>query len=231
LLIRQRAAKTKTCDSGTGGCSAARCVAKIPPTSISCSVDTRTIAFVFVAASLCTTAVIAQQSDAFDACARQTDSAARLACFDREIAARRASHPTATPAPAPAPPSGSAVTTPAPASVVTAKPSAAPAAVSTSAAPTQDIGLDARQARRERRERGEPEPPPPAPIVARVVRIIPREPLIFAFELDNGQIWEQTESTAFSVKPQDQITIRPGVLGAFFLKSADGSVVRAHRVK
>jgi Tfp pilus assembly protein FimV len=195
-------------------------------------VDTRTIALVFIAASLSTTAATAQRSDAFDACARETDSAARLACFDREIAARRASQASAALAPAAAPPSRFAVTAPAPAPAATVKPPAAPAAASTPAASTtQDIGLDARQARRERRERGEPEPPPPAPIVARVVRIIPREPLIYAFELDNGQIWEQTESTAFSVKPQDQITIRPGVLGAFFLKSADGSVVRAHRVK
>jgi hypothetical protein len=94
-----------------------------------------------------------------------------------------------------------------------------------------DVGLDARQLRRERRERGEAEPPPAPPIVARVVRVIPREPLISAFELDNGQIWEQSESMKLAVKPQDEVTIRHGVLGAFFLKSADGSVVRAHRIK
>ena len=35
----------------------------------------------------------------------------------------------------------------------------------------------------------------------------------------------------FPAKPQEEVTIRPGVLGAFFLKGADGSVVRAHRVK
>jgi len=189
-------------------------------------------------------ASVAQQPDVFDACAKETDSTARLACFDREIAKRRATHPaptpaaTATPAPVTTMTATPAVTT-APAAAVTAPapaPATAEAAASTATpAPARtassDIGLDARQQRRERRQRGEPEPPPPAPIVARVVRVIPREPLISAFELDNGQIWEQSEAMKFSARPQEQITIRHGVLGAFFLKSADGAVVRAHRVK
>jgi hypothetical protein len=163
------------------------------------------------------TGAIARQPDAFDACAREQDPAQRLACFDRETAARHATEQ----APAPATPTREA---PAP------KPAAASASAPASSA-SSDIGLDARQLRKARRERGEPEPPPPAPIVARVVRVIPREPLISAFELDNGQIWEQSEATRFSAMPRDEVTIRHGMLGSFFLKGAHGTSVRVHRLK
>jgi hypothetical protein len=94
-----------------------------------------------------------------------------------------------------------------------------------------DVGLDARQLHRQREERGEGEPPAPGPIVAKVVKVIPRRPLISAFELDNGQVWEQTEAMDFPAAPQQEVTIRTGVLGAFFLKSATGAVVRVHRVR
>ncbi len=142
-----------------------------------------------------------------------------------------------TSAPAAASPSGTGVATPmaADAPMPQSRPaapavSAAPVPAPTSA-PNRDVGLDALQLRRERREQGEPEPPPPAPIVARIVRVIPREPLICAFELDNGQIWEQSESMQFSARPDEKITIRHGMFGSFFLKGDDGAVVRVHRVK
>lgn len=61
--------------------------------------------------------------------------------------------------------------------------------------------------------------------MAEVVRVIPREPLISAFQLDNGQTWEQSEAMRFSAEPGEKVTIRHGVLGAFFLKGSDGAVV------
>lgn len=157
------------------------------------------------------TAAMAQQSDVYHACAAEKDSAARLACFDRVDSAR---YPTPS-APSAAP-------------AVSAARAAAPPA-STPANP--DIGLDARQARRERAQRGAPEPPPPTAIVATVVRVIERGPLISAFELSNGQIWEQSESTKFSADPRQTVTIRPGLLGAFFMKNAAGVSVRVHRLQ
>ena len=179
------------------------------------------------------TAAAGQQHDAFDACAREHDAAKRLACFDRQVAVRHATdHPGAAPAtsaPAAAAPSKTptlALPTEAPGPARSVKETPAPPS-----AVNRDIGLDARERRRERRERGEPEPPPPAAIVATIVRVIPREPLISAFELDNGQIWEQTESMKLATRAQEKVTIRPGVLGSFFLKSADGTVIRVHRVR
>lgn len=158
---------------------------------------------------------LARQPDAFDACAREQDPAQRLACFDRETAARHA-------------------TGQAPAAATPGKPVSAPKPATTSApipSANSDVGLDARQLRKERRERGEAAPAPPAPIAARVVRVIPRGPYISAFELDNGQIWEQSEAAKFSAMPRDEVTIRHGALGSFFLKRANGPSVRVHRVK
>jgi hypothetical protein len=175
---------------------------------------TPAIAFPILMAWL-TGVALAQKPDAFDACGKETDSAARLACFDRALAARHSIHP-------------------APASSESRAGASAAAPVAASAASRSmdsDVGLDARQLRKQREERGEPEPPAPGPIVARVVKVIPRRPLISAFELDNGQIWEQTEAMNFVAEPQQEVTVRQGVLGAFFLKSATGAVVRVHRVK
>jgi hypothetical protein len=154
------------------------------------------------------TAAVAQQSDAFDACAAVQDSTARVACFDRALAARHSAQGAPSKSPA----------------AVTAAPPAVKATDST-------VGLDARQVHKLQEARGEPKPPPPAPITARLVRIIPRQPLISAFELDNGQIWEQVESMKLAAEPQELVTIRPGLLGAFFLKTAGGAVVRVHRLR
>jgi hypothetical protein len=164
--------------------------------------------------ALLSTGAMAQQSDPYHACAAEKDSTARLACFDRVDSAR---HPASS--------------APSAAAAVSIMPAAAPAASRPAADP--DIGLDARQARRERAQRGEPEPAPAqsALIVATVVTVIPRTPLISAFELSNGQIWEQAESMRFSAEPQQTVTIRPGLLGAFFLKNAAGVSVRVHRLK
>jgi hypothetical protein len=151
--------------------------------------------------ALLSTAAMAQQSDVYHACAAEKDSTARLACFDRVDSAR---YPTSS------------------------APSVAPVASSPA---NPDIGLDARQARRERAQRGVPEPEPPAAVVATVVRVIERGPLISAFELSNGQIWEQSESMRFSAEPRQTVTIRPGLLGAFFLKNTAGVSVRVHRLQ
>ena len=205
----------------------------------------RTISFAFILASL-SIAAPARQPDAFDACAHESDPAARLACFDRQTTARGMpdAAPKASPsgketavAPAPAASVATASAAPAAAAAATstataaAKPATPVSATTASAGADRDVGLDARQLHRERRERGEAEPAPPPPIVARVLRVIPRGPHISAFELDNGQVWEQSEAEKFSVSPNEQITIRPGLLGAFFLKGADGNSVRAHRLR
>jgi hypothetical protein len=127
---------------------------------------------------------LAQQADAFDACARETDSATRLACFDHALAARHraAAAPAASTLAAPTPRAPPSLAPVPAAGTAGGSAPASPGAADPTRAVNSDIGLDARQLSRERRARGEPEPQPPAPIVARVVRVIPRQPLIAAFE-------------------------------------------------
>jgi hypothetical protein len=147
------------------------------------------------------TAAIAQRApDAFDICARQQDPTARLACFDQQIAARRATVPASAPAAKPVP-----------------------------AATESTVGLDAQQL-----HKLHPDSVKAAPMVieGKVAAVLPRRPLISAFELDNGQVWEQTESVnGLWIKPNETVTIHEGTMGGFLLKSADGHVVRVKRVK
>jgi hypothetical protein len=203
----------------------------------------RTMSVAVVIAMILWTRGVARQPDAFDACAQDKDPMTRLACFDREVAARNAADRTAAPTASPTPPHAAIAppaetpSVPAQAPAIAAAAAAAPVLAPTTAATpavsasTRDIGLDALELRRQRAERGEPEPPPAAPIEALIVKVIPRQPMISAFVLDNGQIWEQSEAMKMAAKPDQKVVIRHGVLGAFFLKTPDGVVVRVHRVK
>ena len=162
--------------------------------------------------------------DAFDLCAREKDSAARLACFERAVAARHAA-PTAAPTSPAVPPSTR--TMPA-----TAPPAAAAA---TKAAPARaadsEIGLEHKQLRKLHPERAEPQQNAVL-FEAKVVKVLSRRPLISAFELDNGQVWEQIETMdGLWVKPGESITIRQGLMGGFLFKSADGHSVRVRRTQ
>jgi len=179
---------------------------------------------------LLSSAANAQQWDVFDACATNQDPAARLACFDQAVAARRATRaaPAAMPGSVSAPSAGVAPS--APVAPITAAPAARPAPAP---AADSDVGLSAQQVRKQRAERGEAVAAPPAATVftATLIRVIPRTPLISAFELSNGQIWEQTEAMKFEAEPQQTVTVRHGALGSFFLKNAAGTSVRVHRLK
>jgi len=161
-----------------------------------------------MAIALVSSGANAQPPDAFDACAGTKDPAARLACFDRQVAARHAAEDRAPPN--------------------RTHESASPIS-SVRPAPTQVVDSDVGHNASDVGHRAQPAPS--AAIVATIVKVIPRRPLISAVELDNGQIWEQSEAERLSARPQEKVTIRPGVLGSFFLKSADGRVIRVHRLK
>jgi hypothetical protein len=177
---------------------------------------------VAIVIAMLSTAAVARQPDGFDRCAQEKDVLVRLACFDREVAARNATDQAAASV------AGSTREPAAATASAAAKATAPPPAASAS---PSDIGLDARERRKQRESRGEPDPAPAAPIEALIVKVITRQPLVSAFELDNGQIWEQSEAMNVTAVPNQKVTIRHGVLGAFFLKTADGAVVRVRRVK
>lgn len=136
--------------------------------------------------------------DPMEACSRETDAEARLACFDREMQRR---HVDAT------------------------------SAADRKQAADDDIGLDGKQLLKKLKEQGV-QPEPVRPIVATITRVRQRPDHQYFFELDNGQVWEQMDSApGLFVKPHETVTIRPGVLGAFFLKTQARQSIRVHRVR
>jgi hypothetical protein len=188
----------------------------------------RTIAIILTLGAL--PAIAAAQSsppDPLDACAKLTDATARLACFDHEMQRRHATTPptpaaTSTPAATGRP---AATTTP------TVTPTPATAAANQQHA-DENIGLEGTQLHKKLKEQGvEPNPEPVKPIVSTIARLLPRPDNEYAFELDNGQTWEQAESKTLNVNPHDTVTIQPGVLGAFFMTTQRHQRVRVHRIR
>jgi hypothetical protein len=191
----------------------------------------RTIAVIVALGAL--PAVTAAQSspDPLDACAKQTDATARLACFDHEMQRRHAIPPAAASAPAATSTPPNATTIPAATAAPTA--SAAPVTASTNQQHTdENIGLEGKELHKRLKEQGvETKPEPVQPIVSAIARLLPRPDNQYAFELDNGQTWEQAESKTLNVNPHDTVTIQPGVLGAFFMTTQRHQRVRVHRIR
>ena len=192
----------------------------------------RTIAVMLTLGAIPAIAPAQNSPDPLDTCTKQTDATARLACFDHEMQRRHATTPT-TPTTTPAATGTRAATTP---PTVTATPAATPAAPASAAANQQhadeNIGLEGTQLHKKLKEQGvEPKPEPVKPIVSTIVRLLPRPDNEYAFELDNGQTWEQAESKTLNVNPHDTVTIQPGVLGAFFMTTQRHQRVRVHRIR
>jgi hypothetical protein len=149
--------------------------------------------------------VLAQEStDPMEVCYRMSDADLRHACFDREMQRRHSAGANAAGAPASQP---------------------APAA-------TDDtVGLDGKQLIIKRKQEGI-QPETVKPITAAIARLRPRPGHLYYFELDNGQVWESTDSEAdLLLGPHEAVSIRPGILGAFFLKTAEGRSIRVHRLR
>ena len=157
--------------------------------------------------------------DPLEACYQQPDGAPRLACFNREMQRRQA-------AGSPTVHAGAAATT-APSSAAAAT-AASPAGDARVAADT--VGLQGGALRKKLKEDGV-KPEAVQPIVAKVVRMVPRPHSELAFVLDNGQTWEQVETLdGLNLELQDTVTIKPGILGAFFLSTPHRQTIRVHRI-
>lgn len=169
---------------------------------------------------LATMAWAQQATDPMETCYRLTDPAAQLACFKQEMQRRHAAARGTSVAP---------VTPVAPvASVVPVEP-AVPAATHTPADDT--VGLDGRQLRIKRKEEGI-QAPTVKPIVATLTQLKSRPGHQYFFELDNGQVWESTDAEPeLFPGPHETVTIRPGVFGAFLLKTQAGRSIRVHRLR
>jgi hypothetical protein len=166
------------------------------------------------------TALAQESTDPMQACARMTDRDARLACFDHEMQRRDAlaAH-------------GASAAPVAPAATAPPSPSGTPVTTAKQRLPDDTIGLDGKQLSIKRKEEGI-EPEPVKPFVAAIVKLEPRPGHLYYFELDNGQVWESIEGESeLFLGAHETVTIRPGVLGAFFLKTQEGNSIRVHRVR
>ncbi len=158
-------------------------------------------------------ALTQEASDPMEHCFSLGDSAARLACFDGEMRRRHAGTSVPAPPATSAPITGATLTT----------------------APTKaaddTVGLDGRQLilkRKEENIRIEA----PQPMVAMLARLTLRPGHQYYFELENGQLWESTDTQPdLFLSPHETVTIRAGVMGAFFLKTQEGHSIRVHRLR
>lgn len=159
----------------------------------------------------------ASTTDPLDACAQMGDPAARLACFDQQMQRRRG---TAAPQNPPSGASGAAAAPQAPDGVSGAAPGAP-------ARPAGDkTGLEGSQVNKGTVDEA------PKPFMARVTKPVYHPDHRYTFVLDNGQVWEQLEvRTGLLVDPNDAVTISPGVLGGFFLKTPGNQFIRVRRIR
>lgn len=167
------------------------------------------------------TAQAQKSAEPIEACSRVTNPGARLACFDHAVQQRRtAAHGTSAVSVGPA-----ASTAP------TLATGTAGGATAKNRLPDDTIGLDGRQLILERKEEGI-RPKVLKPIVAAIARLKPLPGHQYYFELDNGQVWESTDTEPdLFLGPHETVLIRPGVLGAFFLKTQEGNSIRVHRLR
>lgn len=146
----------------------------------------------------------AQQADPFDACARETDAAARLACFDQAVKHRHASSPAHEAA-------GHQPAVDRDARAVPGSRSAADGGAS-AAGPAA----------------GEP----PRAVVAHVTRLVYLPDQRYIFNLDNGQVWEQVESQqGLFVDAHEAVRITPGAFGSYFLQTSKHRLTRVRRLR
>jgi hypothetical protein len=170
------------------------------------------------------------------ACRAVADSAARLACFDREAA-----HLAGSPAPAIG---GGAPTAAAPApSVAATAPAAAPPTSSATAsggtpaaaatAPSnskENFGLSPATLNQKEIAAGT-RPAELKSIDAHIVSVSASGIGRVTFTLDNGQVWRQLSAEGDLLsKPGDSVTVSRGLFGSFWLQNKNGRGCKVSRI-
>jgi hypothetical protein len=143
----------------------------------------------------------AQSMAAIEACTKLSDDTARLACFDREVAAHVAREHSVTAAPAPA----------------------------TKLTEEQKLGLT--PGRIQQLERPAGAPPPLQELEAKIESLYVDANGHQVIRLENGQVWRQVETHAFDVRPGATVTISRGVSGSYFMLFGTHRSARVSRVK
>jgi hypothetical protein len=174
-----------------------------------------------------------QQVEAARQCAQQKDSLQRLVCYDRIFLADEASPVAAAAAPAAvaAPVAAAPAAVVAPVAVAPAA-VAAPAAAAVVAAPKPAAvapALGDESLKKNKKDVVEA----PKSMEARVTAVRETRPQLFRMTLENGQIWQQMESSSlFHVKNGDSVRIEKGSMGSYRMSLTKGSGwVRVTRVE
>jgi hypothetical protein len=153
--------------------------------------------------------VPADPFSAIEACTKLSDDQARLACFDREVAAHQAREMRHPPAPAAAP---------------------AAAAKAPQLSEEQKMGLT--PGRIQQLEKPPGAPPPLKELTVTIQSISVDGNGHQVFTLGNGQIWRQVElDGSFSVRPGDSVVISRGVSNSFFMSFGKHRNTRVSRVR
>ncbi len=160
-------------------------------------------------------------------CTHIADESARLRCYDEHM--RRLGHPITADTPAVSK-RALAAAPPAPASPAAPESRAqAPPAVSKES----EFGL-APDALRRKRAAETPGTEPPEQLVSRVKAVSELAHGELRIELDNGQLWVETEaqwSGSFAPAAGETVTIKHGALGSYFLTRQSGPALRVKRIR
>ncbi len=136
------------------------------------------------------------------ACAAEKDDAARLGCYDREMARALAAAPKA----------------------VAAKPLVA------TLSPEERFGFRGELAR-EVEERAKVDSPDLERLVAKITAVSRKPTGEQVITLENGQVWIERAGTSASVKVGDTVSIRPASLGSFLMTGPSGRAARVARIR
>jgi hypothetical protein len=165
-------------------------------------------------------------------CRSISDSAARLACFDRETAALASAPPAAlaaapnVPAAAAAAPGASQIAAPA-----AAQAAAAPAPAAPVLDAQQSFGLSG-SAIAEKEEAKGARPAKLAKLESRVVGLSLTGNGRTVFTLENSQMWRQLESDGdMLAKLGDVATVSRGLLGSYWLQLKNGRGCKVTRIR
>ena len=152
-------------------------------------------------------------------CASQKRDATRLACFDREVA--KLTQPEKSVVPTPVDP-----TSPGPFAPIVATEQ------HKNLSPKDDeFGVSGDLARK-RAQATKSVNAPLQELHASITGIKSKPYGELVLELDNGQVWEQAEQRSdVLIQPNDPVTIKPGLLGAFYLTDVAHQTIRFRRVR
>jgi hypothetical protein len=167
------------------------------------------------------------------ACRDVTDAAARLACFDREVAALApslsadGSAPPASTPPASAAPTSAASASAAPASTTTAAKAPAHPVLD----PQQQFGLPERAVAAQEIAAGR-RAAEATKVEAHVARVAPAADGRVVFTLDNDQVWRQLAAEGdLLAKEGDAVTVSRGLLGSYWLQLKSGRGCKVTRLR